>query len=495
MLFARACVNAARLLLLDEPFAGVDCPTRHALLRRADALAANGTAVVLTTHQRDDWPGCATHELELAGGRARYCGPLRTARCARRAQGPRVRDEAARRVAGGGARRRAPGAGALAVFMGSPLFWERYLWPAHTQARGACPPGTSRASASPAPTSRRRHGWRRSSNPLESQALAAAAAYAAAHGSLALIVARHDHIVFERYWQGSGFDTLTDAESLTRLLAALATGSAISHRLIGWPDEPIGYIVRELAHDRRGAITLRNLMQLSSGLAPAAAGRRPWGAAARALFGTDIVAAALARPLHGRAGESGRRRVPTRSCCRLRSSAPPASVMRATCRRRCGGASARATPGSTSTLPPGRAHADCCMLARQGDWIRVAELLLRRRQLPRLRDHPPGLGRSMRMPARANHDYGAYLRLSAAAAGARGPYVAPDTYAVDNDGGNRLWLIPSLHIAVLCTADGPRGADFDDARIPNLIVARRTRLRAAGRAARRALEDRSRPLN
>jgi hypothetical protein len=32
---------------------------------------------VVTTHRMSDWPGCATHELELAAGRARYAGPLR----------------------------------------------------------------------------------------------------------------------------------------------------------------------------------------------------------------------------------------------------------------------------------------------------------------------------------------------------------------------------------------------------------------------------------
>ena len=82
VLFARALVRAPRLLLLDEPFAGVDAPTRRALMERVSALAANGTAVVVTTHRPGDWPGCATHELELAGGRARYCGPLRQARAA-----------------------------------------------------------------------------------------------------------------------------------------------------------------------------------------------------------------------------------------------------------------------------------------------------------------------------------------------------------------------------------------------------------------------------
>jgi molybdate transport system ATP-binding protein len=78
VLFARALVRAPRLLLLDEPFAGVDAPTRHALLERVIALAASGTAVVVSAHRPSEWHASATHELELAQGRARYCGPIRT---------------------------------------------------------------------------------------------------------------------------------------------------------------------------------------------------------------------------------------------------------------------------------------------------------------------------------------------------------------------------------------------------------------------------------
>ncbi|MGO9802053.1 MAG: ATP-binding cassette domain-containing protein [Steroidobacteraceae bacterium] len=77
VLFARAFVRNPQLLLLDEPFAGLDAPTRRVLLERVAARAAAGTAVVVTTHRLGDWPGCATHELELVGGEARYCGPLR----------------------------------------------------------------------------------------------------------------------------------------------------------------------------------------------------------------------------------------------------------------------------------------------------------------------------------------------------------------------------------------------------------------------------------
>src|SRR5262249_1891233 len=107
---------------------------------------------------------------------------------------------------------------------------------------------------------------------LDPQALEVAARYAGEHHSLALIVSRHDHIVFERYWRGTGFDTPADAQSFTRLLAALAAGAAFSHRLIAWPDEPVGAFISEWSHDARGDITVRKLMQMSSRLARAADG-------------------------------------------------------------------------------------------------------------------------------------------------------------------------------------------------------------------------------
>ncbi len=77
VLFARAWVRHPELLLLDEAFSGVDGPTRRSLKRHVEAMVADGTAVVMTTHHRPEWPDCVTHELELAGGEARYCGPVR----------------------------------------------------------------------------------------------------------------------------------------------------------------------------------------------------------------------------------------------------------------------------------------------------------------------------------------------------------------------------------------------------------------------------------
>jgi molybdate transport system ATP-binding protein len=77
VLFARAWVSGPRLLLLDEPYAGIDTPTRAALIARIDALIARGLTVIIATHHRQEWPAGATHELQLEAGRAVYCGPVR----------------------------------------------------------------------------------------------------------------------------------------------------------------------------------------------------------------------------------------------------------------------------------------------------------------------------------------------------------------------------------------------------------------------------------
>jgi molybdate transport system ATP-binding protein len=78
VLFARAWACRPSLLLLDEPFSGVDTPTRLSLMAHVAAMAAAGTAVVITTHHRSEWPACITHEVQLAAGRAIYCGPVRS---------------------------------------------------------------------------------------------------------------------------------------------------------------------------------------------------------------------------------------------------------------------------------------------------------------------------------------------------------------------------------------------------------------------------------
>jgi CubicO group peptidase (beta-lactamase class C family) len=295
---------------------------------------------------------------------------------------------------------------------------------------------------------------------LDGAALERAAAYAAEHGSRALIVSRHDHIVFERYWKGTSFDTLADARSFTPLLAALAAGAAMSHRLIGWPDEPVDAFLSEWSHDPRGAITVRNLMQMSSGLRPAprpSAGdpdvlalgaplaRTPGVARVEQAADPQLLALVIERATHQRY----------------------ASYLSQALWRRVGAADA----WLWLDRPGGTAHADCCMIARQGDWIRIGELLLKDGNYRGEEVIRPGWVTLMRTPAKADPAYGAFVQLATRTAAGSEPYAARDVFLVGGAGGNRLWLVPSLQIAILCTgAPGGRDAAWDDARIPNLII-------------------------
>jgi molybdate transport system ATP-binding protein len=97
VLFARACVRKPALLLLDEPLSGIDAPTRQDLSARLEALVAEGTTIVMSTHRRSEWLRCATHELELAQGEVRYAGPIRERSPSRRRKPPGRRSTRRRR--------------------------------------------------------------------------------------------------------------------------------------------------------------------------------------------------------------------------------------------------------------------------------------------------------------------------------------------------------------------------------------------------------------
>jgi CubicO group peptidase (beta-lactamase class C family) len=358
----------------------------------------------------------------------------------------------------------------LAVIATAPLFWGRYLGslvqpaalaPVWYEPRERVAGGNQPLAPRVSPES----------ESLDVRALEAAAAYAASRDARALIVARHDYVVFERYWHGTSFDTLADAQGFTRVLAALAVGTALSHRRIGWPDQPVSYFIDGWRHDPRGGITLRNLLQMSSGLVAPAASRSPWSESVHARFGTDLKDATLAE---GLLGEPGTTWAPQSADAQLlalvleqATGERYASYLSQALWRRIGAADA----WLWLDRPGGTAHADCCMLARQGDWIRVAELMLHDGNYRGYEVIHPGWVQLMRTPARSNPDYGMYVRLGAHVPAGGEPYAAADTYLLDGGAGNRLWLVPSMQIAVLLMGGTPPGVHAaDEVRIPNLIV-------------------------
>ena len=78
VLLARALMSDPELVLLDEPFAGLDLGARETLLSRLSALAADphSPPMVLVTHHCEEIPRGFTHGGLVREGRLIAAGPL-----------------------------------------------------------------------------------------------------------------------------------------------------------------------------------------------------------------------------------------------------------------------------------------------------------------------------------------------------------------------------------------------------------------------------------
>jgi ABC-type multidrug transport system ATPase subunit len=65
----RALIHDPRLILLDEPFTGLDDASASALVRRLGGLRARGCMVLLTTHDLEVIDGVIDRAVLLRGGR------------------------------------------------------------------------------------------------------------------------------------------------------------------------------------------------------------------------------------------------------------------------------------------------------------------------------------------------------------------------------------------------------------------------------------------
>lgn len=77
VLLARALFGRPRMLILDEPFDGLDAASRSSLARLVGSLMRNGLSLVLITHRPDEILPGITHVISLREGRVVGAGPRR----------------------------------------------------------------------------------------------------------------------------------------------------------------------------------------------------------------------------------------------------------------------------------------------------------------------------------------------------------------------------------------------------------------------------------
>jgi CubicO group peptidase (beta-lactamase class C family) len=338
----------------------------------------------------------------------------------------------------------------------------------------------------PAGTSARLPVARPGQGSIDDAALRAAEAYAARFDSFALIVVHRGQVQSEWYRPDWNDSRWTQSQSMHKTVAALMLGAAIADGHVGAVDDPVGQYITEWQDDPRGAISIRNLLNMSSGLGHYEFSLNPFKAksAFRFLFSQDRDAIVLGTPLEWEPG--------TRFDYNdVNAQLVGMIVERASGRRYAEYLSARlwqAVAGAPAQVwldrPDGGAMTACCLLARAMDWARLGAMLKDRGRVDGVEVFPAAWIEQMTRPFAHNSGYGLFTWLGAGihedALGSSAeirqlePFVADDVFMLLGHGGQRVYISRSLDLVVVrmgpFSGFEPLKPDWDNAWIFNTVA-------------------------
>lgn len=323
-----------------------------------------------------------------------------------------------------------------------------------------------------------------SDSGIAATALAAAAAWAKAQNSSALLVARDGTLVFEQYWQGSGRDTRFNPQSMSKTVTALLVGTAIERGEIGAVDDPVGKYLTEWADDPRGAITVRHLLWMASGLEQGDDGYgyevTPDNPIVRHSLGSDFNRRLLTL---GKVAEPGTTFDYNNQVNQLlglileRATGEDYEVLLSQRLWQPLGLRAAAMP---LDRPGGMAMTSCCILSRPVDWLRIGQLFIDGGRYKGQQVVPESWLREMLQPSPAYRGYGYQVWVGDQKVGGERPpgvplvpwqselFAAPQVIIFHGHGGQRVYVMPDKRLVIVRAARQWPEA-WDDAMLPNVI--------------------------
>ena len=126
-----------------------------------------------------------------------------------------------------------------------------------------------------------------SERQIEDAAISNAVNYAEQKNSAALLIVHRGKIVVERYWQGQQTNRWADSASMAKTVTALLIGMAIQEGKIRSIEEPAATYLPAWSKDARRQITIRQLLNMHSGLRPQGEYDDPFSDACYLALGTD----------------------------------------------------------------------------------------------------------------------------------------------------------------------------------------------------------------
>ena len=312
--------------------------------------------------------------------------------------------------------------------------------------------------------------------------------FAESQKSVSLFVWQGGKIQIEHYGEGYGPDSRTNSASMHKSVLALLIGVLIDEGLIPSVDEPAATYITEWASDDRSNITIRNLLQMASGLDRPTFSVNPFSDAIKFRLGTNINEIATKYPVLDPPGTYF-------SYSNANSQVLGMIVQKATGMRYADAMSKYLwSKLGTKTgyvwldKENGMPHTSGALLVTGQDWLRLGLLHLNNGEIDGRQVVPQSWMQEIITPSKTNPNYGYQTWLGTTYEKQRGygkgvpaaithsePFEVDDMIFFDGSGGQRVYIVPSMDLVIVRT--GPGGFDpttgsftWDDSVLPNMVI-------------------------
>lgn len=104
----------------------------------------------------------------------------------------------------------------------------------------------------------------------------------------ALLVFKNDSLLFEKYFEGTDVGTLSNSFSMAKSFTSILIGKAIDEGYIKSVDQKVGDFLPEYASGPDAQLTIKHLLQMTSGIPFGESYSSPFGYMARAYYGKNL---------------------------------------------------------------------------------------------------------------------------------------------------------------------------------------------------------------
>jgi len=319
-------------------------------------------------------------------------------------------------------------------------------------------------------------------------AIKKALSYVRTKSSVAFLVWHQGALQIE--WYGDGYDptTITESASMHKSVLALLIGLAIESGIVGSVDEPAATYIPGWANDVRANITIRNLLQMASGLSRPPRSFNPLSDSMRLTLAIDLAETSLKYPAEDFPGS-------VFSYNNINSQILGMIIENASGQRyaeflqeKLWSKVAEHHAAVFLDSPNGLARTSGTLLTTAESWLRIGLLHLNKGRVEGEQVVPESWIDAVTTPSNTNPNYGYHTWLGTEFVEKRDygkgvlsyvphsePFAAEDIIFFDGFGGQRVYVIPSRDLVIVRT--GPGEVDFstganvwDDSLLPNTII-------------------------